>query len=506
MALTGHLRLNWCEPERAVVSRSYEQPLEHVEPAGEVGDVHRGLKDLLVARSAWACSSVPPQRSREAGPSLLLSYAVAGVVIFLIMWAFRAARCLGDRAGPNAAAELTDMTRPVRSAITAATAAVLLLGCGGPNQHAPTAPQAASPTSVRPTAPSVSGSRPPTTVASLPGMPPPLDPHDVYAADRPNALSPVVRQDRPLVYVPNTLSNTVSIIDPRSYRIIRTIPTGRLPQHVVPSYDLRTLWVNNNNGNTLTPINPRTGQAGRPVPVTDPYNLYFTPDGRYAVVMAERKNRIDFRDPHTMRLERSLPVPCSGVNHADFSADGRTFLVSCEFSGDLLLIDSTGRQVLGHLHLPGHAMPQDVKLSPDGRIYYIADMQSGGVWLLDAHSFHRSGFLRTGAGAHGLYVSRDSRYLYVTNRGEGSISLVAFATRRVVRTWHLPGGGSPDMGGVSADGRLLWLSGRYSREVYVIDVVHWRLLHRIRVGNGPHGLCVFPQPGRYSLGHTGIFR
>ena len=91
LALTGHLRLNWCEPERAVVSRSYEQPLEHVEPAGKVWGVHRGLKDLLVARSAWACSSVPPQRSREAGPSLLLSYAVAGVVIFLIMWAFRAA-------------------------------------------------------------------------------------------------------------------------------------------------------------------------------------------------------------------------------------------------------------------------------------------------------------------------------------------------------------------------------------------------------------------------------
>jgi YVTN family beta-propeller protein len=337
-------------------------------------------------------------------------------------------------------------------------------------------------------------------------MPPPLDPNDVYAADRPNALSPAASRYRALVYVPNTFSNTVSVIDPRTYRVVRTVRTGLLPQHVVPSYDLRTLWVNNNNGNTLTPIDPGTARAGATVRVADPYNLYFTPDGRYAMVMAERLHRIDFRNPRTMRLERSLPVPCSGVNHADFAADGRTFVASCEFSAELVLVDTAGRRLLGRLHLPRRAMPQDVKLSPDGRLYYVADMRTGGIWLIDARSFRRVGFLPTGAGAHGLFVSRDSRYLYVSNRDAGSISVVSFATRRVVRTWRIPGGGSPDMGGISTDGRVLWLSGRYSHDVYAVDVVHWRLIRRIRVGKGPHGLCVFPQPGRYSLGHTGVFR
>ena len=103
-------------------------------------------------------------------------------------------------------------------------------------------------------------------------------------------------------------------------------------------------------------------------------------------------------------------------------------------------------------------------------------------------------------------ASRDSRLLYVSNRGEGSISLISFAERRVVAKWELPGGGSPDMGGVSADGKVLWLSGRYNREVYAIDTSNGKLLARIKVGKGPHGLCVYPQPGRYSLGHTGIFR
>jgi DNA-binding beta-propeller fold protein YncE len=94
----------------------------------------------------------------------------------------------------------------------------------------------------------------------------------------------------------------------------------------------------------------------------------------------------------------------------------------------------------------------------------------------------------------------------VTNRGEGSIALISFRTRRVVAKWHIPGGGSPDMGNVSADGKVLWLTGRWNAEVYAISTVNGKLLARIRVGNGPHGLCVWPQPGRYSLGHTGILR
>ncbi|MEP6462883.1 MAG: YncE family protein [Frankiaceae bacterium] len=337
-------------------------------------------------------------------------------------------------------------------------------------------------------------------------MPPPLRPDDVYAADRPGNLNPAVRGDLSRVYVPNSESNTVDVIDPASFRVVAHFRVGRLPQHVVPSYDLRTLWVNNDAGNSLTPIDPRTGRPGRPVAVTDPYNLYFTPDGRSAMVMAEARRRIDFRDPHTMRLQHSLVVGCSGVNHADFTADGRFFLATCEFSGQLLVSDTAGSRVVRRIVLPRGSMPQDVKLTPDGRTFYVADMMAGGLWRIDAHTFRRTGFLRTGLGAHGLYVSRDSRSLYISNRGEGSISVLAFATGRVIRTWRIPGGGSPDMGGVSSDGRVLWLSGRYDRVVYAIDVVHWRLLRKIGVGRGPHGLCVFPQPGRYSLGHTGIYR
>jgi YVTN family beta-propeller protein len=347
----------------------------------------------------------------------------------------------------------------------------------------------------------------PAPLSMLPGMPAPLSPNDLYAADRPNQLSPVVRHDKPLVYVPNYGSNTVTVIDPATYRVLRTVPVGKGPQHVVPSWDLKTLWVNNDDGNSLTPINPVNGHFGKPVPVQDPYNLYFTPDGKYAIVMEEGKKEIVFRDPHTMAIKHVLPVNCAGVNHADFSPDGRYFIATCEFSGDLIKVDTVRRKVLGQIHLPGeNPMPQDIKISPDGRTWYVADMQTSGVWILNGDKFTMPTFMPTGDGAHGLYPSRDSKYLYVSNRGEGSISLISFATQKVVKKWQLPGHASPDMGGVSADGKVLWLSGRYNAEVYAIDTTTGRLLARIKVGTQPHGLCVWPQPGRYSLGHTGILR
>ena len=330
---------------------------------------------------------------------------------------------------------------------------------------------------------------------------------DVYAHDRIGMLARSVESDPPRVYVPNSGSGTVDVIDQRSFKVVGHFTVGALPQHITPSYDLGTLYVNNDVGNSLTPIDPRTGQPGKPIAVDDPYNLYFTPDGRSAIVVAERLHRLDFRDARTFRLHRSVAVPCAGVNHMDFSTDGRYAIVSCEFSGQLLKVDVRRERVLGVLHLPARSsIPQDVRLEPDGRRFYVADLAAGGVWKVDGARFRVTGFVRTGAGAHGLVVSRDAKLLYVANRNAGSVSLISFRTGRVVATWHLPGGGSPDMGAVSADGKVLWLSGRYNGVVYAISTSSGRLLAKIPVGAGPHGVAVWPQPGRYSLGHTGILR
>ncbi len=384
-----------------------------------------------------------------------------------------------------------------RSCTFAALSALVLVASCSSGGHRSTLPerQQSAPTT-----------KPP---ASSSPTPRPVVPGDLYAADRPGLLSAEASHALPLVYVPDDSNARVTIIDPVSYKILRREPVGRLPQHVTPSWDLKTLWVDNDMGNSLTPVNPRTGRFGPTVPVADPYNLYFTIDGASAVVVAERLHRLDFRDPHTMALQQTLRVPCSGVDHADFTPDGRYALFSCEFSGQLLWVDMVLRHVDKVINLPRqtsqHPKPQDVKISPDGRTFYVADENSNGVFLVDAGTRKVRSFLVTGLGTHGLYVSRDSKDLYITNRKGGTVSVLSFATRKVRTTWPIPGG-SPDMGGVSADGKVLWLSGRYSGEVYALNTRSGKVLARINVGGQPHGLCVWPQPGQFSLGHTGVLR
>lgn len=382
----------------------------------------------------------------------------------------------------------------------------------------------------------------PGAIATVPGMPAVVDPHNLYSETAAGKLNPEVARDLPRVYVPHIQSSDVYVIDPATFTVVARFNVGLNPQHVVPAWDLRTLWVANNAENTnkgsVTPIDPRTGKPGKALPVDDPYNMYFTPDGKSAIIVAEALKRLDFRDPRTMQMQYSIEVPqCAGINHADFSIDGRYAIFTCEFAGSIAKIDLVERKVLGYTQLvapvkatpssakgaPGHAMakssakgmPQDIRASPDGKTFFVADMMADGVHVVDFATFRQTGFIATGKGTHGLYPSRDGTKLYVANRGsnkihgptkgKGSVSVIDFATQTVVATWPIPGGGSPDMGNVSADGKWLWLSGRYDNAVYAFDTTSGAV-KTIPVGKEPHGLTVWPQPGRYSLGHTGNLR
>jgi YVTN family beta-propeller protein len=360
----------------------------------------------------------------------------------------------------------------------------------------------------------------PGAMQTVPGMPPVVDPANLYSETAAGRIRPDVAKALQRVYVPNRRSSDVSVIDPDSMKVVDRFKVGVHPQHVVPSWDLKTLWVTNNAekrfDGTLTPIDPMTGKPGKPIDVDNPYNMYFTPDGRSAIIVAEARKRLDFRDPQTMALQNSLSVPdCAGINHADFSIDGRYAIFTCEFGGRLAKIDFVERKVLGYLKLSKGGMPQDIRISPDGKQFYVADMHAGGVFIIDGARFAEVGFIGTGTGTHSLYPSRDATRLYVANRGshqvygapggKGSVAVIDFATRKVVATWTIPGGGSPDMGSVSADGKTLWLSSRFDDVVYAIDTTNGSV-RKVKVGTEPHGLLVWPQPGRYSLGHTGNLR
>ena len=190
----------------------------------------------------------------------------------------------------------------------------------------------------------------------------------------------------------------------------------------------------------------------------------------------------------------------------------------------LSILPNAPRTAPGKVWEPGESeictvtkgMPQDIRISPDGKRFYVADMSADGVHVVDAESFTQVGFIPSGIGTHGLYPSRDGKQLYIVNRGshkihgprlgDGSIAVLDFVSEKIVARWGIPGGGSPDMGNISADGRYLWLAARYDDVVYRFDTQSNGAVEQIRVGAEPHGLTVWPIPGRYSLGHTGNMR
>lgn len=378
---------------------------------------------------------------------------------------------------------------PIPARPAAMLAALLVLaGCSSPAPP-PAAPAVASASATPSAAPTV---------------------RNVYAGSGVGMLSDAAKAAKPLVYVPHTTSSDVWVIDPATFAVVGKHKLGGELQHVVPSWDMTTLYATDDTGNKITPFDPKTGQPGANIPVIDPYNMYFTPDGRSAISVAEARRQLVFYDPRTWQVQDILQTPdCAGIDHADFTPDGNTALFSCEFAGRLAVVDVVAHKLLRMIDMPTRNTtmgPQDVKLSPDGSTFFIADSQQGGLWVVDRAATKVERHIPTGKGSHGIYLSRDAKQMYVTNRLEGSVSVLDANTGAAITKWTLPGGGSPDMGNVSADGTQLWLSGRYNRAVYVLSTVDGKLLKTIPVGDGPHGLAVWPQPGRYSLGHTGITR
>lgn len=360
-----------------------------------------------------------------------------------------------------------------------------VVGLGGPAPYLPAHPGGA---------PRASGSGPPGGVPVAPAG------GRVYAATGAGMLAPAARGLPPRLYVPN--GPYVDVLDPAGLGLVGRFHTGAAASRVAPSWDLRRLWATDRANGLLIPLGPRSGRQGRPARVTAPTGLYFTPDGRDALVLARRPDRIDVRDPRTMAPRGSAPLPCA-AGHADFTPDGAFLVATCTAAGLLTRVDLASRAVSGTVRLPGGARPGDLRLSPDGSAFYVADARRGGVWLVDARRFATLGFVRTGSGAGGLAISRDARRLFVV--GDGAVTAVEFGSRRVTARWPLPGGGSPAPGGVSPDGTALWLADPAGL-VYAVSTRSGRVVQSVRVGGHPAGLSLHPQPGRYSLGGTGLYR
>jgi YVTN family beta-propeller protein len=369
-----------------------------------------------------------------------------------------------------------------------------------------TTPSSAVPASLAPTA-SPGPSR--TPIASTTPTPSSAPLGGIYSATTDGRLAAAVSDIPARVWVPNERGGQVIVIDPTTFEIVDRLDVGRYPEHVSPSWDGQLLYVNNMNANSMSVIDPRTGKVVGSLATPSPYNLYFTPDGTRAIVVEdmthgapEDENGLRFYTyPGFVELA-FVPVRWAGADHLDFSADGRTIYLSCEYSGRVVVVDVATMKVTSEIVVGG--FPTDVRLAPDGRYLFVANQLLHGLSVIDVTTGALVDFIKLQKGSHGLAMSRDATRLYVTNRLAGSLSVIDMTSRTVVSTWEI--GGSPDMIAVSADGRQIWISNRWDRSVVVVDSETGAVLKSIETGAYPHGLAYWPLPGRFSLGHNGNMR
>jgi YVTN family beta-propeller protein len=326
--------------------------------------------------------------------------------------------------------------------------------------------------------------------------------NNVYAATTSGKVKDSLADVPERVYVPNVIDGTVDVIDPATFQIVDHYAVGQLPYHITPSWDMSELLTNDEASNQFTVVDPKTGETKDTLPAPFPYNFYYTPDGSKAIVVNERQQQLQFRDVQTWEVLGSVYIPWPGVDHLDFSADGSYLLASSEWSGVVSKVDTEKMELVDHADVGG--LPIDIRLSPDGSVFYVANQGRMGVSVIDPETMKEVDFVPTGQGAHGLEVSRDTKSLYVANRLEGTISVVDFKTNKITDTWTT--GGTPDMMQLSPDGKQLWVSGRYDGAVYVLDTSSGKVLHTIYTGVEPHGITYFPNAGRFSLGHNGVYR
>jgi DNA-binding beta-propeller fold protein YncE len=351
-----------------------------------------------------------------------------------------------------------------------------VLGLGGSTPYV-AVPQPVT-VQVAAVAPPAPGSVPKQAASSSP---------DVYASTGPDMLTAAARRIPARLYVPH--GRVVDVLDQKTLERVGRITTRSAVRQVVPSWDLGTLWIS--GAHSLIPLSAVTGHPGKPVKMSGPYTLHFTPDGLSALVVTGRT--LEFRNPRTMALRSTLTLPCTANGSADFSAGGEFLVASCRYSrkaAGLVRVNWLSGKVTDTLKLPTD--PQNIRLAPDGSVFYVADTDQ--VRIIDATRLSQVATVRTGAGTHALTPSRDGTAFYVTTRS--TIATLAFATRSVTRTWPIPTG--TDLGGVSADGSVLWMYG--PKEVFALSPITGSPYRRVPMPATQ--LTVYPQPGRYSLGQA----
>jgi YVTN family beta-propeller protein len=296
------------------------------------------------------------------------------------------------------------------------------------------------------------------------------------------------------LYVTNTKSNSLSIIDTNTLEVVGTIALGPgKPNRVVFHPDGKVAWVVYDKSRDLGVIDAEAKKLVRRVKIGgNPYNLAFTPDGRYLYVLDwasdTSTDEVIMYDLHAEKIDGRVEVstwPAHGV----FSRDGRLFYVSGESAGDVTVIDTAKREIVGRVvHGGGDAM--GLALRGDGRLLYAAAGENKAILKIDTATTKVVGSIPMPGIVHESTLTLDGKYLYVTLRKANKLVVVRTEDDKVVAT--IPQKAYPDLVTMEPNGRYALVTNRYADAVTVIDLKTHAQVRTIAVGKAPHGMALRP--------------
>ncbi|HJQ59884.1 MAG TPA: cytochrome D1 domain-containing protein [Vineibacter sp.] len=290
-----------------------------------------------------------------------------------------------------------------------------------------------------------------------------------------------------LVVVLNSDEASLSVVDRRTGKEFDRRPIGREPHHLMLTPDGKELVVGSTVTNELTFLDPVSGELRRRIrDILDPYQLGFSPDGKWFVTAAYRMNHVDIYDAADYRLIKRLPL-ATLPSHMAFTADSAMVLVTMQGSNQVTAIALAKQEVAWTIDV-GEA-PAGIYVTPDQRRAIVGLTGEDAVAVIDLSSRRVAKWVVTGRGAHNIFrMPDDPAKVLVTNRVDGSISILDTTKLEVLETFRAPGG--PDCLDFTPDGKQVWVTQRWRRKVMAIDLATKQILNIVNVGRSPHGVYI----------------
>ena len=297
-----------------------------------------------------------------------------------------------------------------------------------------------------------------------------------------------------LAVILNSGEASVSLIDMPTRQVIKTIPVGKEPHHLMITPDQKTLLIANAAGNDVALMNPTTGElTGRIPNIIDPYQIGYSPNNKWFVANGNRLDRVDIYSADGANLKLAKTVKLAKTpSHIAFTADSKIAFITLQDSSEIAAIDLETQNVIWVM--PTGKVPAGLWMTPGDQYLLVGLTGEDSVQVIDWKNRKEVKRIITGKGAHNFRPLGDKKHVFVSNRIASTISLINMQTlEKVGDITGLPAG--PDDMEITPDGKTLWVTLRFSKKVGVIDIPSMKLATVIPVGKSPHGVFFTPRAG-----------